>query len=102
MATTLFTYYKVECKFDWEKENSFLECLKNISLTSAYDRAFSFGSLEGANKWIEKNKEHLDWVSIKGLAAHPCIEDDIDGQLYYDMIYCEFYEKSDWKKREEE
>lgn len=88
MATTLFTYYKVECKFDWENENSF--------------NTYSFGSLEGANKWIEENKEHLDWVSVEGLTAHPCNEDDIDGQLYYGMIYCEFYEKSDWKKREEE
>lgn len=84
MITTLFIYYKVECKFDYEEKDSY--------------STFTFMSLDGANKWIEKNKSHLDWASIMSLEAHPVNENDIDGQIYYGVIYNEFYEKSGWEK----
>ena len=67
MTTALFTYYEVSCKFDWHKEND--------------SSTFTFGSLEGANKWIENNKEHIDWVTIMGQEVFPCKENDIGGQL---------------------
>ena len=77
--TTIVTLYEVTCHFSWEDENE----------TSTWTCA----SLEGANKLVEREKNHeLVWYSIAGYTYHPCNEDDPNGQLYKGMIYHEFKE----------
>lgn len=73
----LFTFYKVNCKFNWAIDDDDWN-------------TYSFGSLKGATDWISKNSKDIDWYSIEGLEAHPCNEDDIGGQLYYGVIYYTF------------
>ena len=74
----LFTYYKVTCNFTWSSEDS--------------ADTYSFASLKGAEEWINNKLDSLRWYSIEGLEAHPCDNDNIDGQIYYSMIYHTFKE----------
>lgn len=86
MKAILATLYKVECNFTWEDKNS--------------SSTWSFGSLEGAKKFVEKKKDELRWYSIEGLDYMPCDDDDPYGQLYQGMIYFEFNEFEENEKEE--
>jgi hypothetical protein len=51
---------------------------------------YSFGSVHGAKKWVQKNKEQINWYAIEEVEYIPCDKDDPMGQLYLGMLYHEF------------
>lgn len=84
--TVVATLYKVECHFDWEEENE-------VS-------TWHCGSLEGAYRFIEKQKEKgLLWYAIEGEDFCPCNEDDPEGQLFIGVNHFEFKELKDGEWR---
>ena len=75
----MFEFFKVHCGYVWETEED------------AGDNVFTFGSLEGAREWVER-QDDLRWYSIEGLKVLPCNGLDYGGQLYYGMTHHEFHE----------
>lgn len=83
----LFTYCKVTCAFDWQKENDY--------------STYTFGSVAGAQKWVDNNINKLVWYSIEELEVRPCNENDPGGHLHYGIGYFEFKDKNDLKELKE-
>lgn len=82
MGTVVATLYKVECNFKWDED---------VDSSSSW----TFGSLNGARKFVEKRKDTLRWYAISGYDYIPCDENEPDGQLYLGMIYHEFEENKE-------